>query len=70
MYPNPTKGRKINIQIGRGIKLEKLSLYDILGKEKELPLDVLIDLDGVESGVYILKIETNQGVLQKKVIVE
>jgi len=68
VYPNPTKGT-LNINLPRETKLERLKLFDTNGKEilssKEAEE---VDLDPLSRGLYILKINTNKGTYQKKLI--
>ena len=52
-----------------------LELYDVLGKRvvyRELNADRLINMNvnRFEKGMYVLKIQTDQGVLSKRIVVE
>jgi uncharacterized repeat protein (TIGR01451 family) len=70
IYPNPVSDN-LNIDLPSGLKLNSVELFDIQGKlikvfndQKEL------DLSEVQKGVYILRLDTNQGVYNHKIIKE
>ncbi|MFT6842651.1 MAG: hypothetical protein ACJASR_001420 [Psychroserpens sp.] len=71
IYPNPVIDvLKINSQ--DGLRIKSLKLYDYLGRlvaQKLKDLN-LIDASHVQSGVFFLRIETDNGVLFKKLIKE
>lgn len=68
LYPNPIED-VLNIKTN-DIKIEQAVLYDLLGKsikrfdaEKEN-----VDFSTITAGIYMLKLETDSGVLVKKII--
>ena len=67
IYPNPTKGL-LKIEALEPIK--ELAIYSILGEivfsEKEIDLE--LDISFLKSGVYILVVTTEFGILTKKLI--
>jgi hypothetical protein len=69
VYPNPTSN-ELNISLNAQVM--SLSLIDISGKliwlDNKPDLNKSIQLDGLNNGVYILKAETVQGVLQKRIV--
>lgn len=69
VYPNPTK-ETLNIENNSSFEITKLSIFNMLGQEvytEESPLQI-ISLKSLKTGVFTLKIETNQGVLLKTII--
>ncbi len=68
--PNPTTGL-FNVST-QHIKIEKLTLYDIVGKvlwRTNIDNQQAIPLSIETAGTYLLKIETEKGVLTRKVVV-
>jgi hypothetical protein len=70
VYPNPVK-ETLHIK-SNGVEITKLSLYDMLGRlvlEKSTEFEN-IDVSALESGWFILKLETEFGVQTKKLLME
>jgi hypothetical protein len=70
-YPNPVKD-KLNFSLDKEVVIHKISIYDVLGKlilTEYSPLNS-IDITKLDSGLLFLKIETNKGVITKKIIKE
>lgn len=69
IYPNPTSDY-ININSNKKITLKNIYLYDISGKEIliKTPTHNRIDLSNLPSGVYIIKIMTDIGTFNKKIL--
>ncbi|MET2985863.1 T9SS type A sorting domain-containing protein [Aureibaculum conchae] len=71
LYPNPAKNA-LNIQNASDAVVEKVSIYNMLGKlvlEESNPL-LAINLRPLSFGIHLVKIETNQGVLHKTILKE
>ncbi len=74
IYPNPT-ANEINIQFPETIKVETISIYDVLGKEVftkriEVSESKVTLKPNLSKGVYFLKIASDKGVISKKIIIE
>ncbi len=67
IYPNPTNG-KINIET-QG-QIEKITILDISGKIILETTNTKIDLTKQQAGTYFVKIETKNGILTEKIIIE
>lgn len=68
IYPNPITS-KLNIDIASNVEIEKVTLYNILGKNTGLTFaNGSINTSSLSSGVYLLMIESSEGVVSKKVI--
>jgi hypothetical protein len=74
VYPNPVKER-LNIENNNNIKIEKITIFDILGKvvlsEKYSPdsyQDNQLNLSELNSGILFLEIKTEKGAITKKII--
>lgn len=79
IYPNPVNHGLLNINSDyfRESPITKISLTDIAGKQIELPNQndpnkqaiYQLDVSKLTSGLYILTLETNNGKIQEKVII-
>ncbi len=74
IYPNPT-ANKINIQFSENQNVESISIYDVLGKEvfarKIDASESKVTLHpNLSKGVYFLKIESDKGEFNKKIIIK
>jgi hypothetical protein len=68
-YPNPVS-EKLMIKIEASVSLISTKVYSTLGNLLFETLEKNIDFSNLSSGVYFLKIETNQGIITKKIIKE
>ncbi len=72
VYPNPTNG-KIQV-ISKQYSVSSIEIYNVFGENiYQLPITahrspITIDLSDKPSGVYIVKVKTEKGVVVKKVI--
>ena len=74
VYPNPS-GNLIKIQVPQKVKIEKILIHDNLGKEVftkkvETSKNTITLSPNLSSGVYFLKIDSDKGVISKKIIIE
>jgi uncharacterized delta-60 repeat protein len=69
IYPNPTSNA-INFKISNNTKIFSVVFFDIAGSKIIETADIKepLDLTQIESGVYLLQIETNQGRIVKRII--
>lgn len=67
IYPNPVSQ---NIKIRTNEKIKKITILDITGKKIFETINTEIDLTRQKGGIYFLKIETENKVLTKKIIIE
>lgn len=68
IYPNPASGI-VNIKTQNTIVT--LELYSILGKQLiTVQSQDHIDVSGFQTGIYLLKIKTNEGSITKKIVIE
>ena len=58
VFPNPTNGQ---LYVDLPIRTEQLSILDISGKEHPLPVQNEQDLSNYAKGVYILRIQLENG---------
>lgn len=73
VYPNPVSD-VLNIDLG-DLNGELLELYDVLGKQvlsQKLQSDRMIELsvNSFEKGMYLMKIQTEQGIVSKRIVVK
>jgi len=69
IYPNPVKNI-LNIQNNSQTNINKIIFYDILGKiilQKENPSPI-ISLEKLNFGMYLVKIDTDKGVIHKTIL--
>lgn len=75
VYPNPAR-KASTVTVSSGIPASEVSLWDMLGRQvpvRTSPLSdgsVQVSLNGVTSGMYLLKLTTSQGVTNHKLVVE
>ncbi len=74
IYPNPT-ANEINIQFSENQNVENISIYDVLGKEVftkkiESSESKVILHPNLSKGIYFLKMNSNKGKFNKKVIIK
>jgi uncharacterized repeat protein (TIGR01451 family) len=68
IYPNPVSDR-LNIELPSGLNLNSVELFDIQGNLVKVFKDEnVLDLSSILSGIYILKMETDQGSYHQKII--
>ena len=75
IYPNPTTG-KLRIENGE-LRIEKIEIYDIYGRmqkeersKEQGEGEMVIDISNLSAGVYMIKFDTDKGVIHKKVVKE
>ena len=70
IYPNPTKAR-ININANQ-ILISKIQIINSFGQNVMTMFDnfEVLDISNLSSGIYILKIDTELGMINKKIIKE
>ncbi|APG65639.1 peptidase M1 [Tenacibaculum todarodis] len=68
-YPNPTSGI-LNIEATKDIIIKSIIVNDVLGKQVFKTSSEQINLSFLNSGIYIVKVLTNAGILHKKIIIK
>lgn len=71
VYPNPTKGN-VSIDLPATVSVESATITDITGKQMEVKLDSnnSFSIAQFRTGVYILNIQTTEGVINRRIIKE
>lgn len=71
IYPNPANGF-MTIQLPKSVHPVNMQLFDLHGKpvREFLPHQDVLDIKGLSPGCYFLKINTGQGFLVKKILLE
>lgn len=75
IYPNPAE-KSSTVTVSAGIPAREVSLWDMLGRKVPVRAaslsdgSVQVSLNGVASGMYLLKLTTSQGVVNHKLVVE
>lgn len=69
LYPNPVVD-VLNITLPSSVELQSATMHDLLGKQTQVSIgeNNTINMSQMAAGVYILKLETNQGTMTQKVI--
>jgi hypothetical protein len=69
VYPNPSNG-VLNVNIPSDILASNVSIFDVTGKQVKIfkSFSKSLDISSLSTGIYILKIDTNKGVVSKKVL--
>ncbi len=70
MYPNPLKNRNVYLKYDEDIDVEGIWLYDMAGNFIKYfkGKSEQINLISYESGIYILKVLTNEGTIVRKIV--
>jgi uncharacterized repeat protein (TIGR01451 family) len=68
MYPNPVADM-LYLEVPNTLKVNSIQLFDISGKRiKSFENHKTLDVNGINQGMYILRIETDKGEFNQKVI--
>jgi len=68
VYPNPATN-VVNIKAPASVQIQSVSIFDVLGKETVANVvNGQVNVSNLSSGVYIMNIRTNQGVLTEKIV--
>lgn len=67
LYPNPTKNN-FNVDISSELELKEMILYNTLGKKVLKTNSLSVNLTKFSKGIYLVKINTNKGIITKKLI--
>lgn len=68
IYPNPSQDI-ISISVPSGVEIENVIIYDLLGKNSGGSYSSgEINISQLSAGVYILSVETTQGIVTKKIV--
>ena len=66
LTPNPVS-EKLQIQLTDGINFERATVYSILGEELFFSLETVVDFSEVQTGIYLVQLQTSHGIVVKKV---
>lgn len=73
IYPNPTSS-EINVVSNDQSQIKQIQLYDLTGKLMEIGIynseEVKLNLNKYNSGIYLLKVQTEKNTTTKKVILK
>ncbi|RMA57117.1 T9SS type A sorting domain-containing protein [Ulvibacter antarcticus] len=69
VFPNPAS-EMLFISASEGITVKKATIYSLLGAELMVTSEDSVDVSNLSEGIYIIKINTNQGTITKKVLIE
>ena len=69
VYPNPTQAQ-VYLTANLNLEIEKVTVYNLQGKtllifDKDLET---LNVEDLSTGIYLMKIETNRGVINKRLI--
>jgi hypothetical protein len=70
IYPNPLQGKLLHLQTEE-IGLKEISIYDVMGNlaVRLVTREEKIELNGLTTGIYILKLQLNGKVGIKRLVV-
>ncbi len=74
LFPNPSTG-SVKLQYSTGVKVKSIQVFYLQGMEvANLIINALdpntLDINGLGAGVYVIHIQTDNGLVSKKVIVQ
>ncbi len=67
IYPNPASSN-IHISISNGLKLKSIEIYNLVGKKILKRKEETIDIGNLSDGIYIVRIKTDKGFINKRFI--
>ena len=69
IYPNPVD-KTLHIYLAENVILESMIIYDIQGHaiQKFYKNETTIDVDSLKAGIYLLKVITNMGIANRRLI--
>ncbi len=70
VYPNPTSG--IIYFSGIDANIDAIEIFDVSGKKMWSDTNLSannLDLTGFQDGIYLIKLKTDQGILNKKIVI-
>ena len=71
LYPNPVNDR-LNLSTNNGIQIKGVAIYDVSGKliqsSQPSATDLSLDVSGLNSGLYLLQIQTSKGRLTQQFV--
>lgn len=67
IYPNPTIG-VLNIEFTSDIQLQRIDVFSVTGKNILTTQNASIDFTELAQGMYFARIQTNQGMITKKIV--
>lgn len=76
VYPNPNKGDMLFVKFrNNNASISNIQLFDVIGKQqiKTPNYDAhnkTIDVSSLKSGIYILKVKTDLGTINKKIVIK
>ena len=70
IYPNPTM-EVLRIELSPGVQLEQIELFDSSGKKLKTfnKNERTLDISGLNSGNYLLKLRSKEGLFTEKVLI-
>ena len=73
LWPNPLSQRKLNIKTKNTSLIQNINVITSLGLRVEVPLKTLSSTEGyielpLAADLYIIEIETNKGIIRRKII--
>lgn len=69
-YPNPVIGNLWVSITGSHNSIQEISLYDILGNQVVSTKEKNIDVSTLKNGVYFVRVQTNNELVSKKIIIQ
>lgn len=68
IYPNPAVDI-VNVNVPAGVEIQNVSVFNILGKNTGISfVNGTLNMSQLQSGIYLISIETNQGTVTQKVV--
>ena len=70
LYPNPAK-QEVNIYTEDGKEVEEVSIYTLAGQRimKDLPVNGIVDISGLQAGMYIVEVISDDSKIREKLII-
>ncbi|AOW18317.1 hypothetical protein LPB03_13030 [Polaribacter vadi] len=66
-YPNPASSF-VEILLSNGLELKKVEIFNATGKKLTTAKDTLLNVEELSAGIYFIKITTDKGAINKRII--
>ena len=66
-YPNPASSF-VEILLSNGLELKKVEIFNATGKKITTAKDTLLNVEELSAGIYFIKITTDKGAINKRII--
>ncbi|WP_051605661.1 BspA family leucine-rich repeat surface protein [Polaribacter sp. Hel_I_88] len=67
VYPNPVS-TFVEINLSNGLVLNKVEIFNAIGKKLKVTKNTILNVEDLSAGIYFIKISTDKGAINKRII--